>query len=95
MVTDLIEQTIAQHIIAPKVLSYAPSKLNEVTGRFVSANRVYNFVLNKQGVSYSPAGQGDSLLFSALYLVRMPSVSLKLATTNVMQDARISVERFV
>ena len=78
MVTDLIEQTIAQHIIAPKVLSYAPSKLNEVTGRFVSANRVYNFVLNKQGVSYSPAGQGDSLLFSALYLrqdaVRKPKI---------------------
>ena len=67
-ISDLIEQTIAQHIIAPRVISYAPSKLNEVTGRFVSSNRVYNFVLNKSGVSYSPAGQGDSLLFSALYL---------------------------
>ena len=77
-ISDLIEQTIAQHIIAPRVLSYAPSKLNEVTGRFVSSNRVYNFVLNKSGVSYSPAGQGDSLLFSALYLrqdaVRKPKV---------------------
>ena len=70
-IAQLIEQTIAQHIIAPKVLSYAPSKLNEVTGRFVSSNRVYNFVLNKSGVSYSPAGQGDSLLFSALYLQRL------------------------
>lgn len=77
-ISDLIAETIAQYIIAPKVLSYAPSKLNEVTGRFVSSNRVYNFVLNKSGVSYSPAGQGDSLLFSALYLrqdaVRKPKV---------------------
>ncbi len=77
-VSQLIAATIAQHITQPKVLSYAPSKLNEVTGRFVASNRVYNFVLNKQGVSYSPAGQGDSLLFSALYLrqdaVRKPKV---------------------
>lgn len=70
-ISDLIEQTIAQHIIAPKVLSYAGTKLNEVKGRFVSANRVYNFVLDKQGISYSPAGQGDSLLFSGLYLERL------------------------
>jgi|LauGreDrversion4_2_1035121.scaffolds.fasta_scaffold148047_2 hypothetical protein len=77
-VSQLIAATIAQHITQPKVLSYAPSKLNEVTGRFVASNRVYNFVLNKQGISYSPAGQGDSLLFSALYLrqdaVRKPKV---------------------
>jgi hypothetical protein len=65
---DLIAETIAQHITQPKVISYAPSKLNEVTGRFVASNRVYNFILNKEGVSYSPAGQGDSLLFSALFL---------------------------
>lgn len=67
-ISDLIQETIAQHIISPKVISYVASKLNEVQGRFVSANRVYNFVLDKKGVSYSPAGQGDSLLFSALYL---------------------------
>ena len=70
-ISDLIEQTIAQHIIAPKVLSYAGTKINEVKGRFVSANRVYNFVLDKKGISYSPAGQGDSLLFSGLYLERL------------------------
>jgi hypothetical protein len=77
-ISDLIEQTIAQHITQPKVLSYAPTKLDEVQGRFVASNRVYNFVLNKKGISYSPAGQGDSLLFSALYLrqdaVRKPKI---------------------
>ena len=77
-ISGLIEQTIAQHITQPKVLSYAPTKLDEVQGRFVASNRVYNFVLNKKGISYSPAGQGDSLLFSALYLrqdaVRKPKV---------------------
>ncbi len=70
-IAQLIEQTIAQHISNPRVISYMPSKLNEVQGRFVSSNRVYNFVLNKQGVSYSPAGRQDSLLFSALYLERL------------------------
>ena len=69
-ISELIQETIAQHIANPKVISYAPTKLNEVQGRFVSSNRVYNFVLNKSGVSYSPAGQGDSLLFSGLYLER-------------------------
>ena len=59
-ISELIQETIAQHIANPKVISYAPTKLNEVQGRFVSSNRVYNFVLNKSGVSYSPAGQGDS-----------------------------------
>jgi hypothetical protein len=73
-VSNLIQETIAQHIISPKVLSYTPTKLNEVQGRFVSANRVYNFVLNKSGVSYSPAGQGDSLLFSGLFLERLDAV---------------------
>ena len=70
-VSDLIQETISQYIISPKVISYAPTKLNEVQGRFISANRVYNFVLNKDGVSYSPAGQGDSLLFSGLFLERL------------------------
>jgi hypothetical protein len=73
-VQDLIAETIAQHITQPKVISYAPTKLNEVQGRFVASNRVYNFILNKDGVSYSPAGQGDSLLFSALYLQRLDTV---------------------
>lgn len=67
-ISDLIAEQIGQYIINPKVISYFGSKLNEVQGRFVSANRVYNFVLDKKGVSYSPAGQGDSLLFSALFL---------------------------
>jgi hypothetical protein len=67
-VQDLIAETLAQHITQPKILSYAPTKLNEVQGRFVASNRVYNFILNKDGISYSPAGQGDSLLFSALFL---------------------------
>jgi len=70
-IADLIAQTIAQHISNPRVISYAPTKLNEVQGRFVSSNRVYNFVLDKQGISYSPAGRQDSLLFSALYLERL------------------------
>jgi hypothetical protein len=70
-ISDLIQETIAQHITQPKILSYAPTKLNEVMGRFVASNRVYNFILNKSGISYSPAGQGDSLLFSALYLQRL------------------------
>ena len=73
-VQDLIQQTISQHIANPRVISYAPTKLNEVTGRFVSSNRVYNFVLDKSGVSYSPAGQQDSLLFSSLYLERLDAV---------------------
>lgn len=72
-ISDLIEEQLSQYIISPKVISYFGSKLNEVKGRFVSANRVYNFVLDKKGVSYSPAGQGDSLLFSALYLERLDS----------------------
>jgi len=67
-IADLIAETISQHITQPKVISYAPTKLNEVQGRFVASNRVYNFILNKEGISYSPAGQGDSLLFSALFL---------------------------
>ncbi len=73
-VANLIEQTIAQHINNPRVISYSGTKLNEVQGRFVSSNRVYNFVLNKSGVSYSPAGRQDSLLFSALYLERLDAV---------------------
>jgi len=73
-VANLIEQTIAQHISNPRVISYSGTKLNEVQGRFVSSNRVYNFVLNKSGVSYSPAGRNDSLLFSALYLERFDAV---------------------
>jgi hypothetical protein len=72
--SELIAQTIAQHIANPKVISYSPTKLNEVHGRFVSSNRVYNFVLTPKGVSYSPAGQGDSLLFSGLFLERLDAV---------------------
>jgi hypothetical protein len=77
-ISELIAQTIAQHIANPKIISYAGTKLNEVQGRFVASNRVYNFVLTPKGVSYSPAGQGDSLLFSALFLrqdaVRKPKI---------------------
>lgn len=65
---ELIQQTIAQHISNPRVLSYSPAKLNEVQGRFIVANRVYNFVLDKKGVSFNPAGNNDSLLFSNLFL---------------------------
>ena len=70
-IADLIAETISQHIANPKVISFVPTKLNEVQGRFVSSNRVYNFVLTPKGVSYAPAGQGDSLLFSGLYLERL------------------------
>lgn len=67
-VSELIEQTIAQHIANPRLLSFYPSKLNEVSGKFSAANRVYNFVIDKKGVLFSPAGNTDSLLFSELYL---------------------------
>lgn len=70
-VSDLIAQTLAQHISSPRVISYAGTKKDEVQGRFIAANRVYNFVLDKKGVSYSPAGRNDSLVFSALFLERL------------------------
>ena len=73
-VVDLIQETIAQHIANPKVISYGGTKKDEVQGRFVAANRVYNFVLDRKGVSYSPAGRQDSLVFSALFLERLDAV---------------------
>lgn len=73
-ISQLIEQTIAQHIANPRVISYVGTKRDEVQGRFIAANRVYNFVLDRKGVSYSPAGRQDSLVFSALFLERMDAV---------------------
>ena len=66
--TDLITTQISRYISQPKVLSWSPVKKNLLQGKFVASGRVFNFSIDAKGVSYQPAMNADSDLFSALYL---------------------------
>jgi DNA-binding CsgD family transcriptional regulator len=70
----LIEEQIGQHIASPQVLT---SNLvnGKIQGKFKASNRVYNYVLTKKDLTYAPAGNMDSALFSALYLERYDAVA--------------------
>ena len=73
-INTLLEQQIGQHIANPQVLSSALVG-NKIQGRFIAANRVYNYVLTRKDLIYFPSGRNDSLLFSALFLERLDAVA--------------------
>lgn len=73
-ITALIEDQIGQHIANPQVLTKQLVN-GKIQGKFKSANRVYNYILTKKDLTYSPAGNMDSALFSALYLLRFDAVA--------------------
>ena len=73
-ITALIEEQIRQHIASPQVLTKQLVN-GKIQGKFKSANRVYNYVLTRKDLQYSPAGNMDSALFSALYLQRFDAVA--------------------
>lgn len=73
-ITTLIEEQIGKHIANPQVLTKQLIS-GKIQGKFKSATRVYNYILTKKDLTYSPAGNMDSALFSALYLQRFDAVA--------------------
>jgi hypothetical protein len=72
--TALIEEQIGQHIASPQVLT-SDLVNSKIQGKFKASNRVYNYVLTRKDLTYAPAGNMDSALFSALYLERYDAVA--------------------
>jgi hypothetical protein len=70
----LLNQQIGQHIANPQVLSCELVN-GKIQGKFKAANRVYNYLLTRKDLTYYPAGNMDSALFSALYLERFDAVA--------------------
>jgi hypothetical protein len=70
---QLIQAEIATHILNPTVISSSLQN-GKIQGRFVASNRVYNYVLSKQDLTYAPAGRQDSALFSSYFLARLDAI---------------------
>ena len=70
----LIQEQIGQHIANPQILSRELVN-SKIQGKFTAANRVYNYLLTRKDLTYYPAGNMDSALFSALYLRRFDAIA--------------------
>ena len=80
----LITQHLSESIPVTRILTYKPSRNGQVTGKFESLGKVFNFSFNGDDARYKPAMNADSALFSEYYLGRFDAAPKTIKGTRAL-----------